>query len=312
MYSDHSIFCNIVIFIEDCISNHTMQTIYNEVLAVTVNPKGAELNSIFHKQHKLEYLWGADPAYWAKKSPVLFPIVGALKDNTYFFKDNPYQLSRHGFARESTFTVSEQTQDAVTFSLISDGHTLTVYPFHFEFRLHYALTGSTLNVTYEVKNLTGDDMYFSVGGHPAFKVPLAEGTTYDQYYLEFNQPENAARWLIAADGRIKDTPEPLLHASNQLPLSKRLFYEDAVVFKHLSSNRVSLRSDGTSHGLEMDFSGFPYLGIWAAKDADFVCLEPWCGIADSIHTNQQLIDKEGINHLPAHETFSRTWTVTLF
>ncbi|MBE7174468.1 MAG: aldose 1-epimerase family protein [Williamsia sp.] len=289
-----------------------MQTIYNDVLTVTINPKGAELSSIYHKQHELEYLWSADPAYWAKKSPVLFPIVGALKDNTFFFNDKPYELSRHGFARESTFTVSEQSQDAIAFTLTSDGHTLTIYPFHFEFSLHYALAGEQLQVTYGVKNLTGDDMYFSVGGHPAFKVPLAEGTDYTDYYLEFNQPENVARWPIAPDGRIEAAPVPMLNNTNKLPLTKELFWEDALVFKHLASNKVALKSDKTEHGLEMDFSGFPYLGIWAAKGADFVCLEPWCGIADSVNTNQQLIDKEGINRLAAHETFTRTWSLNFF
>ena len=289
-----------------------MQTIYNDVLSVTINPKGAELSSIYHKQLELEYMWDADPAYWAKKSPVLFPIVGALKDNTYFYKGQSYQLGRHGFARESTFTVSEQSQDAVTFSLISDGHTLVLYPFHFELKLHYALAENTLRLTYEVKNLTGEEMYFSVGGHPAFKVPLVEGTAYNDYYLEFNQAENAGRWPIAADGRIEAAPTPLLNNTNRLPLTKELFWEDALVFKQLSSNKISIKSDSTPHGIQMDISGFPYLGIWAAKGADFVCLEPWCGIADSVNTDQQLTNKEGINCLAAHETFSCTWMITLF
>lgn len=292
--------------------NHIMQTIYNDVLTVTINPKGAELSSLFHKQHELEYLWNADPVYWAKKSPVLFPIVGALKDNTYFFKDKPYELGRHGFARESTFTVSGQSQDAITLTLTGDGHTLTVYPFLFEFSLHYALAENRLSVTYEVKNLTGEEMYFSVGGHPAFKVPLVKETDYTQYYLEFEQPENAGRWPIAPDGRIAEPPVPLLNNTKRLPLTKELFYEDALVFKQLASSKVSLKSDKTAHGLQMDFSGFPYLGIWAARNADFVCLEPWCGIADSVHTDQQLVNKEGINLLAPHETFTRTWSLTLF
>lgn len=289
-----------------------MQTIQNDHLIVTVNPKGAELNSIFHKQLQLEYLWNADPAYWAKQSPVLFPVVGALKDNTYFFKDKPYQLGRHGFARDRTFTVSEQSQDAVTFTLTSNEHSLEHYPFQFEFAIRYSLHRSAVSVAYTVRNTTGEDMYFSVGGHPAFKVPLAEGTDYNQYYLEFNKTENTGRWPISPEGLIENSPVPLLNHTSHLPLSKALFYGDALVLKHLSSNKVSLKSHQTVHGVEMDFSGFPYLGIWAAKNADFVCLEPWCGIADSVHTNQRLGSKEGINRLETNQSFTRTWTITLF
>lgn len=289
-----------------------MQTIQNDNLTVTINPKGAELSSVFHKQYQLEYLWNADPAFWAKKSPVLFPIVGNLKDNTYFFKDKSYHLSRHGFARDSTFIVSGLSQDAVTFSLTSDEQSFPSYPFQFVFDIRYSLHRSSLSVTYTITNTTGEDMYFSLGGHPAFKVPLTEGADYSQYYLEFNKTEDTGRWPISADGLIEDSPTPLLSHTTHLSLSKALFYSDALVLKHLSSNSVSLKSHETIHGLEMDFTGFPYFGIWAAKNADFVCLEPWCGIADSVHSNQQLAGKEGINRLETNQSFTRTWTITLF
>lgn len=289
-----------------------MQTIYNDVLTVSINPKGAELSSIFHKQYNLEYMWDADPAFWAKKSPVLFPIVGTLKNNEFFFQDIPYKLGRHGFARECTFSGSEQSQDAVTFFLRSDEKTFQQYPFNFELAIRYRLNGPTLAVTYTVTNQGDEAMYFSVGGHPAFRVPLAEGTGYNQYYLEFSEPETASRWPISPDGLIESAPTPLLQHTVRLPLKKDLFYEDAVVFKHLESGKIALRSDHTPRGLEMDFSGFPYLGIWAARDADFVCLEPWCGIADSVDTTQQLVAKEGINRLEGKASFNRTWTLTLF
>ena len=288
-----------------------MQTIQNEALTVTINSKGAELDSIYHRQHRLEYLWNADPAYWAKKSPVLFPIIGALKEGSYLYRNKSYQLGRHGFARESQFTATEQAADAVTFSLESDGHTLQQFPFHFRLGIRYALTGSSLGVTYSVENTGEDDMYFSVGGHPAFKVPL-DGTDYNQYYLEFDKPENAGRWPLADGGLIGAAPLPFLQNSTRLPLTRELFYEDALVFKHLASGKLSLKSAAGPHGVEMDFTGFPYLGIWAAKNADFVCLEPWCGIADSVQASGQLPEKEGINHLAAGGSFSRTWTVRMF
>jgi galactose mutarotase-like enzyme len=155
-------------------------------------------------------------------------------------------------------------------------------------------------------------MYFSVGGHPAFRVPLEASARYEDYYLEFDAVENAGRWAVSRDGLIEITEAPLMSGTNTLPLTKELFFQDALVFKQLTSSKVSLKSHTTPHGLDFDFSGFPYLGIWAAKNADFVCIEPWCGIADPVNSNQQLKDKEGINQLEPGLSFSRTWKTSFF
>ena len=177
-----------------------MFTIQNDVLSVTVNEVGAELSSIFHKQHQQEYLWSADPAFWAKKSPVLFPIVGTLKKNSYNFEGKLYQLSRHGFAREKVFTVSGQSENAISFSITEDAHTLENYPFRFVFKITYSLQSDQLSVEYDVAN-TGDiPMYFSVGGHPAFRVPLTQESSYTDYYLEFRAEETAGRWPSISNG----------------------------------------------------------------------------------------------------------------
>lgn len=289
-----------------------MFTIESQQLKAVINPKGAELTSLVHRTNGMEYMWSGDPAFWSKHSPVLFPIVGTLKDNAFQYKGQSYQLSRHGFARDQQFAVESQAPDAITFLLKSNEDSLKVFPFHFEFRMRYTVLESSLGLTYEVTNTGKEDMYFSVGGHPAFKVPLAEGTTYSDYYLAFDQVEKAPRWPISADGLIEDHPLPLLQNSQQLPLTKELFLKDAVVLKGLQSSRISLRSEKAPHGLDMDFPGFPFFGIWAAKNADFLCLEPWCGIADGVGHNQDITQKEGINKLPAKNVFVRTWTVTVF
>jgi galactose mutarotase-like enzyme len=164
-------------------------------------------------------------------------------------------------------------------------------------------------VRYEIFNVTDNEMYFSVGGHPAFKLPLVNGTSYDDYYLEFNKKEDAGRWPISKEGLIELDPQSLLTNTSHLPLSKQLFQQDALVFKQLQSDIVSLRSDKSPHGLDFHFNGFPFLGIWAAKNADFICIEPWCGIADSVDSDQQLKNKEGIIHLAPREKFSRSWSV---
>jgi galactose mutarotase-like enzyme len=154
-------------------------------------------------------------------------------------------------------------------------------------------------------------MYFSIGGHPAFGVPLVPGTDYTDYYLEFDGVETAPRWPISKDGLIGREPLPLLQNTAVLPLRKELFAKDALVIKSLVSTGITLRSGQSERGLRMDFPGFPFLGIWAAPNADFVCIEPWCGIADSVDSNQQWIEKEGINKLEGGSVFERTWTLRL-
>ncbi len=291
-----------------------MFTIENEYLAVDIIQKGAELQRIYNKKIFLEYLWNGDPAFWSKRSPVLFPIVGSLKNNTYFYENRSYQLSRHGFAREMDFTVTDQSASSITFTLVRNDTMLEKYPFHFKFDIINTITANQLHVTYRVVNKgeVNEKLYFSVGGHPAFRLPLLTGTNYNDYFLEFNRIETVGRWPITPEGLIGDGPTMILQEENRLPLDKSLFYSDAIVLKNLKSDKVKLVCGKDGELFEFDFTGFPYLGIWAAKDADFVCIEPWCGIADSVHTNQQLIDKEGIIALDSTDQFERTWKLTLF
>ena len=289
-----------------------MFTIEDQQLRINIHPKGAELQSIFHKGLQTEYMWSGDPAFWGKHSPLLFPIVGTLKDNTYYFADKAYHLSRHGFARDREFAVESQAPDHISFLLSSDQATRSVFPFEFELRVIYRLVPEGLTATYRINNPGQTPLYFSVGGHPAFGVPLAAGTEYTDYYLEFDREEDAPRWPISKDGLIERQPQALLVNSKMIPLTKELFAKDALVLKGLRSSGISLRSARTGRGLRMAFPGFPFLGIWAAPGADFVCIEPWCGIADSVDSNQQWIMKEGINRLEAGGSFERTWTLSLF
>lgn len=290
-----------------------MFTIENDWLKIEIHSKGAELSSIFNKKKGLEYLWSGDPSVWGKKSPVLFPIVGTLKNDTYYFENKSYRLTRHGFARDMDFIVTDQTASSLTFSLGRSEETFAKYPFQFRFDIIYSIRDNQLQVTYRVVNKgeMNQKLYFSVGAHPAFKLPLLEGTVYSDYYLEFNKVENAGRWPISKEGLIKETPLVLMENTRKLPLTKELFYTDAIVFKELKSDKVKLVCNKASEIFDFDFAGFPYLGIWSAKDADFICIEPWCGIADSINTSQQLIEKEGINKLDSTEQFERTWKLAV-
>ncbi len=288
-----------------------MITLKNERLTAVISVKGAELQKLVHNRTGVNYMWSGDAVYWSKYSPVLFPIVGGLKNDTYFYKEKAYQLPRHGFARDKDFTTQQSSAAEVIFTLGHDEQTLAVYPFPFTLKLRYQLNSNWLVCTYEVHNPGNDLLLFSVGAHPAFAVPLTAGTDYADHYLEFNKPEPMQRWKIV-NGLIGTNTEDLQTENGRIALQHDLFYEDAIVLKGLQSNCIGLGCNKHDHGLNFYFNGFGFFGVWAAKDAPFVCLEPWCGIGDSVDHNQHLTDKEGINMLEPGELFSRTWSVECF
>jgi galactose mutarotase-like enzyme len=286
--------------------------IENNDLLVNIRSKGAELFSIVSKGTGLEYMWSGDPAFWGKTSPVLFPIVGTLKDDKYFIDGNSHTLTRHGFARDAEFDGRQLSSDKAQFTLNSNEDSLKKYPFDFSLKITYALLAKFLVVEYSVENKGKGDMFFSLGAHPAFKVPLINGTLYEDHYLEFNKEETAPRWPISDRGLIKVEPVPFLDRTVRINLNKELFYNDAIVLKHLNSNIISIKATTHSHGLDFHFDGFPFLGLWAARNADFVCIEPWCGIADSVNHNSDFSKKEGIEKIASNASWKRMWKVRLF
>lgn len=289
-----------------------MITIENEKIKAVISSKGAELQRLVNKETCIEYMWSGDAAYWGKHSPVLFPIVGSLKEDTYFYKGKAYHLPRHGFARERNFLKEKISATEALFTLTQDVETLAVYPFAFLLKLRYSLDNDKLTVSYEVSNTGYDELLFSIGAHPAFAVPMVAGTDYTDYYIQFNLIEELSRWKLHGAGLIADHADSLPAPGGKLPLQHALFHEDAIVLKNLQSTLLTIGSVKHQHGIHFSFNNFPFFGIWAAKDANFVCLEPWCGIADSVNHNQQLTDKEGIVHLAANGQWKRSWTVTCF
>lgn len=287
-------------------------TISSGILDIIISTKGAELQSIFNNKTNLEYLWSGDEKFWGKKSPVLFPIVGGLKNGKYSYQGKEYSLGRHGFARDHFFEFHQQTEQSITFLLKSNNTTLQHYPFHFNFFITYTVEENKLLCTYAVENTGKEKMYFSCGAHPAFKVPLTPYTNFDDWFLEFSSVEHTKKYPLSADGLLLKEPVECLNNIYQLQLSKSLFYKDALVFKNLQSTTISIGCKETPHGLSMSFDGFPFYGIWSAKDADFVCLEPWCGIADSIDASGKLEDKEGIIQLDPNQFWKNTWTVEVY
>lgn len=283
----------------------------NAQISATFSNLGGELQRLQNKETALDYLWNGDANFWGKFSPVLFPIVGGLKDDTYFFEGNSYQLPRHGFAREREFEAHKIGPEELLFLLKEDEESLKVYPFQFQLGLRYRLVGNTLGCSYEVLNTGKKDLWFSIGGHPAFRLPLKSHLNYEDYYLEFNKDRQLNVHQVT-NNLIEEETEPMLLKAGKLHLTHELFYQDALVLKDLKSNIIGLKSLKDPHGLNFHFEAFPFFGIWAAKDADFVCLEPWCGVADGVDHDQQLTNKEGMVKLAPGKEWSRHWEVTCF
>lgn len=283
----------------------------NEFLQLRFDTKGAQLQQIKGVQNQLNYLWNGDEKYWTKFSPVLFPIVGTLKDNQYTFQNQAYQLSRHGFARDKEFELTQALTQKLEFSLTHDEETLKVYPFEFELKICYELLGNSLSCTYQVLNRSVSDMYFSLGAHPGFAVPLINEEQYTDYYIEFENDDELLNYQIK-DNLLSTQTNVINLNDRKLQLKHELFYQDALVFKNLKSKKIQLLNNLNKHGLTFTFQNFDYFGIWAAIDADFVCLEPWAGIADNENHQGNLIHKEGINKLLPNAQWQAQWAVQCY
>ncbi len=273
-----------------------MVTIKNSYLTASFKELGAELKSL--KYNDTDYIWNGDEKYWAGSSPVLFPICSGLKDDEYYLDGVKYNLEKHGFARSKTFEVESKTENSVTFLLCSDEETKEQFPFDWELRIIYTLNGKTLNVKYDVKNLTDDTMYFSIGAHEGYSCP--EGIEEYDVIL----PEKESLYTSVLQGNVLGNEKQLvLENSDTLALDYKYFAVDALVFKNLKARSVILKNRNNGKALKVKFEGFDYFLIWTKPDAPYICLEPWCGITDNIDTDKNFKTKEGIIKLEANGTF---------
>lgn len=280
-------------------------TITNGALTAVLDTKGGQLISLKNAQG-VEHLWQGDPAYWSGQAPVLFPIVGALRNGKALIGGKEYTMKRHGVARSREFALLKRGTDFAVFSLAADEETKASYPFAFELRIAYLLSDDGLRTEYQVFNRGEIPMPFVVGGHPAFRCPVEEGEQFDDYVLEFEQPETVDCPVVDLDTGMLDFGETdrMLENSAVLPLEHNLFYQDALVFHGLKSHRVKLYNPVSGRGVSMDFSGFTFLAAWSAvNDAPFVALEPWTGCATCFDEDDVFEHKRGMRTLQPGEEF---------
>ena len=294
-------------------------SISSNSLTASIDTMGAQLMSL--RKGESEYLWQGDSNWWPRRAPILFPIVGVLKNGNAESAEGTVTLARHGLARLNQFEVVEQSVFSVTLQLKSTEETRKVYPYDFELKLIFSVAGDTLTQTYEVTNPANVVLPFTLGAHPAFNIPIpgVEATSLDQYHLSFTRSWTSYGPSITNDGLCDyATPQKLIMDSDTLNLSWELIdREKTITLEDVPDRRITLAAnvDATSktHGIQMDFEGFDYLGIWsAAPGCPFVALEPWCGIADTVDTDGVFEHKPGMINLEPGQSIAKTFNIRVF
>lgn len=284
--------------------------ISNEKITIRVDSMGAELKSLKSVPDNREYMWHGDPAYWGRTSPVLFPIVGGLKDGQYRVDGTSYSMGQHGFARDREFQLKSQVASEIWFSLSSDEETLKKYPYPFQLEIGYELTGRTVTVKWRVTNQGETPVWFSIGGHPGFLCPIDPGTDQTQYRLSFDAKEKIVASCIAG-GLVSGEKKTYPLRNGVLPITEDLFDEDALVIEGDQAHSVSLeRPDGKPY-LTVDFDA-PLFGVWSPpkKKAPFICIEPWYGRCDRLDFAGDFKEREWVQEL-AEGTFEASYRITI-
>lgn len=294
-------------------------SISSNSLTASIDTMGAQLMSL--RKGESEYLWQGDSNWWPRRAPILFPIVGVLKDSKAESAEGTISLARHGLARLNQFEVVEQSPSSVTLQLKSTEETRTSYPYDFELRLIFSVDDDTLTQMYKVTNPANVVLPFTLGAHPAFNIPIpsVEAASLDQYHLLFTRSWTSYGPSITDEGLCDyTTPQRLVVDSDTLPLSWELIdCEKTITLEDVPDRRITLvanaEASSETHGIQMDFEGFNYLGIWsAAPGCPFVALEPWCGIADTVDCDGIFEHKPGIISLEPGQSIAKTLNIKVF
>ena len=282
-----------------------MVTISNAFLTVDIAKHGAEIKSI--KSNNKEYMWSSDPAFWAMSAPIMFPMCGGLKGGKYELDGKTYEMPKHGFAKLNDFQVESQSESKVTMVLYDNETTRKMYPFAFAFRVIFELDGKSLKVTYDAENLDDKTMYCTFGAHEAYACP--EGI--EEYELIFSEQETLYAYGLNGD-IVTDYTKLMVDNSNKLILNDKDFFLDALVFRNVKSNSVTLAQKNGGRNIKIDFDGFDYLVLWHKYTSPYLCIEPWCGLPDVTGSSYDFTQKEGMHAIEPKAHFARTHTITPF
>lgn len=282
----------------------------NEQITIQVDNMGAEMKSLKKTTTGVEYMWEGNPAFWKRTSPVLFPIVGGLRNGEYIHNEKSYPMGQHGFARDMEFILKSQTNREIWFSLKSDEETLKIFPYEFLLELGYELSESTVIVKWKVTNPSTRDMYFSIGGHPAFRCPLAEDAKQADYRFLFDAKEVTAG--ILRNGLMSNETAVYSLDNGYMWITEHLFDNDALVIENDQAHKVALVKPDGSPYLTVSFDA-PLFGIWSppGKKAPFVCIEPWYGRCDAEDFKGTWEERKWGQHIAAGESFEASYQITV-
>lgn len=289
-------------------------TIHNAVLTAEIDSHGAELCSLRSNLTGTEYIWQADPEIWARHAPLLFPIIGRLKDKQYTVGGQTYDITQHGFARDSEFVCIEQNENSIALSLVISEQAERMYPFPIALTIRYTLDGNRLKKEHITTNKGAEPLYYEIGGHDAFNVALDAGETMQDYYVDFG--DRAELYPFVNDENLMLTKDkrtvPL--KDGRLYLDPEVFALDAFIMDDISPRHLTIRSDKSSHTIRMDFEDFPYVALWTkytGKATNYVCIEPWTTLPDCAYLDKALENKIGVRRLNAGETEIVTTLTTI-
>lgn len=287
-----------------------MYILENENLIIESKSSGAELTRIYSKKYNKEILWNGDEKYWGRQSPILFPIVGRLKENKTLIEDKIYNINQHGFARDMDFDLIDIDKKSITYKLASDEKSREIYPYNFNLFISYMIIDEKVKITWKVENIDSQEIYFSIGGHPAFNISSSE--SLDDYYIEFKCRKNVNK--INLEGPYYREIEKI-DSLSRLDLNSGMFENDAIIYTNI--DEISLKSRKEEFYINVNIKDFPLVGIWTPyyKDtnstAPFICIEPWYGLADSVDSNKVYKNKKYINKLNIGESFEVSYDIEI-
>lgn len=288
-------------------------TLKNDQLTVVISTHGAEIQTLTNAAGT-QLMWIADKSIWGRHAPLLFPIIGRLKDQQYTLDGTVIKIAQHGFARDTEFTVEAQDETSVTLSITDSEKTKPIYPFSFKLTVTYVLDGASLKKTHTVTNLSDEVMPYELGGHDGYLLALFDGETMSDYAIEF--PGQDAIYPFGMDENCFLTPEKLTYklTDGKLPLPPKVFGLDTVVLEDLPVHQATLCNKKNGIRITVDFPEFDYLGIWTKPvdfDTNYICIEPWTTLPECTFVGTDLKDKKGIRLLNPSQTESLSYTVTV-
>lgn len=287
------------------------EIIEDEYLKLEISTYGAEIQEIINKKNGKNYLWNGDKEFWGRKSPILFPFVGALKNKEYSYESKKYPMGQHGFARDMEFALLQKTKNSILYELKSNNETLEKYPFEFSLRVGYELNQNKIIVKWEVKNIDNKVIYFSIGGHPAFQVPVSER---ENCYIKFdNKSDLINTGLENGLANTNNVVNGKISTDNgYLGIDKDLFKYDALIFENNQLKEVSLCMEDKSEYIKVKFDS-PLVGIWSPykENCPFVCIEPWYGRCDGVDFSGELEDRQWQQSLEPEESFKCNYEIEI-